>query len=383
MLSPRRRVALFMEVSTAYDHGVARGIMRYARTLGNWQLFGYGWSLARIRDKRTWDGDGIITRVLMPEEVPHLLALNVPIVDVCRTLPHPRVHSAANDDWATGRAAADHMLAAGHHRFAFCGAPEGEWSNRRWQGFMDRVGISREKIPTLLKSRTWWHRQGGPGIALKTWLKTLELPIAILAADDSMGVKLTMACAELHLRVPEDIAIVGVDNEEVLCEMSNPTLTSVPCDTERMGYEAAALLDQLMKNGEPREAQHVVIPPLPIVVRGSSDSFATKDSAVLAALRLIHQDDHPALHVPEVVLASGLSRRALEQRFRKELNRTIHDEIHRARMQRACHMLLTTNQPVAKIAIRCGFSSPQRFYSVFGQTFGMSALEYREKQKIT
>jgi LacI family transcriptional regulator len=238
-------------------------------------------------------------------------------------------------------------------------------------------------MPNLQKPREWWHRQSGPSLVVKQWLKQLEYPIAILAGDDAIGVQLTMACADLELRVPEEVAIVGVDNEEVLCEFSNPTLTSIPCDTERMGYEAAALLDRLMKNGDHGKAEHIVVPPLPIVVRSSSDCFATNDPAVLAALRLIHQDDHPAQRVPQVVAASGLSRRALEQRFRRELNRTIHDEIHRARMQRACHLLLTTTQPVAKIAMRTGFSSPQRFYAVFGQTFGMSALDYREKQRLS
>jgi len=382
MVLPPRRVALFMEVSSAYDHGVARGIMRYARTFGNWQLFGYGWSLPRIRDKRTWGGDGVITRVHTPTELLPLLALGVPIVDVCRTSPHPRIHSAANDDEATGRAAGDHMLAAGHHHFAFCGSPEGAWSQRRFKGFSERIGIAQTAIPMLQKPRDWWRRLEGPSAVVKQWLRQLERPTAIFAGDDIIGVQLTMACADLGLRVPDDIAIVGVDNEEVLCEFSNPTLTSIPCDTERMGYEAAALLDNLMKTGDPGVAQHIAIPPLPIVVRGSSDSFATSDPAVLAALRLIHQHDHLVAHVPQVVAVSGLSRRALEQRFRKELQRTIHDEIHRARMQRACHLLLTSTIPVAKVAIRCGFSSPQRFHAVFSRDFGISASEYRDQHRV-
>lgn len=382
-MKPRRRVALLMPVHTAYDHGVARGILRYAREAGNWRLFGQGWTLAQVRDPKTWNGDGIITRVHDPGEVPALLAPGVPIVDVCRTTPHPRIHSAANDDEATGRLAGEHFLAAGHRRFAYCGAPEGTWSQRRWRGFAAAVAIPETRMENFQRPRAWWHRSGPAPAILKQWVKRLERPIAILAGDDAIGVKLTQACTDLGIRVPDEVAIVGVDNEEVLCELATPPLSSIPCDTERMGYEAARLLDDLMKQGGKatgKESRHVAIPPLPLVVRGSSDSFATKDEAVLAALRLIHQSEH-AIHVPQVVAVSGLSRRSLELRFRKELDRTILDEIRRSRLDRACRLLTSTDLPVAKIALRLGFSSPQRFHAVFRAQVCCSASEFRARAK--
>ena len=380
-MKPRRRVALLMDIHTAYDHGVARGILRYAREAGNWRLFGQGWTLAQVRDPKTWNGDGIITRVHDPSEVPALLAPGVPIVDVCRTTPHPRIHSAANDDEATGRLAGEHFIAAGHRRFAYCGASEGTWSQRRGSGFAQAIGIAESRMTTFQRPRSWWHKSGPAPATLKQWIRRLERPIAILAGDDAIGVKLTLACADLGIRVPDEIAIVGVDNEEVLCEMATPALSSIPCDTERMGYEAARLLDELMKQGAKattKESRHIAISPLPLVVRGSSDSFATKDEAVLAALRLIHQSDH-AVHVPQVVAASGLSRRSLELRFRKELDRTILDEIRRTRLDRACRLLITNDQPVVKIARKLGFSSPQRFHAVFRVQFGMSPSDFREQ----
>jgi LacI family transcriptional regulator len=380
-VKPRRRVALLMDIHTAYDHGVARGIMRFARERGTWRLFGHGWTLAQVRDPRHWDGHGIITRVHHPREVPALLALGVPVIDVCRTSPHPRIHSAANDDEETGRVAGRHFVAAGHRRFAFCGAPEGTWSVRRGQGFAQAVGVPVERMPGFQRPRSWWHRPGRVPAVLKAWIRRLERPVAILAGDDAIGVKLANACAELGIRVPDEVAIVGVDNEEVLCELANPALSSVPCDTERMGYEAAKLLDRLMDRGQGAEASHVAIPPLPIVVRGSSDRFATDDEAVLAALRLIHHADHPQVRVPQVVAASGLSRRALELRFRRELERTILDEIRRVRLDRACRLLETSDLPVAKVALRCGFSTPQRFHSVFRQQMGMLPSEYRRKHR--
>jgi LacI family transcriptional regulator len=381
-MKPRRRVALLMDIRTAYDHGVARGILRYAREVGNWRLFGQGWTLAQVRDPKTWNGDGIITRVHGPNEIQALLAPGVPIVDVCRATPHPRIHSAANDDEATGRLAGEHFLTAGHQRFAFCGAPEGTWSQRRCSGFAKAVGIAESRLTCFERPRAWWHKSGPAPATLKQWVRRLEKPIAILASDDAIGVKLTMACADLGIRVPDEIAIVGVDNEEVLCELATPALSSIPCDTEHMGYEAARLLDDLMKQGAkaPREAYHIAVPPLPLVVRGSSDNFATKDDAVLAGLRLIHQSEN-TVRVPQVVAVSGLSRRSLELRFRKELGRTILDEIRRTRLDRACRLLINSELPVAKIALKLGFSTPQRFHAVFGAQFGMSASEYRERNK--
>jgi LacI family transcriptional regulator len=178
-----------MDIHTAYDHGVARGILRYAREAGNWRLFGQGWTLAQVRDPRSWNGDGIITRVHEPAEVPALLAPGVPVVDVCRTTPHPRIHSAANDDEATGRLAGEHFLAAGHRRFAYCGAPDGTWSQRRWHGVAEAVGIPEARLETFQRPRTWWHRSGPAPAPLKQWVRRLERPIAILAGRGARCVR--------------------------------------------------------------------------------------------------------------------------------------------------------------------------------------------------
>ena len=375
-MKARRRVALFMDIVTAYDHGVARGILRYARQCAQWQLFGHGWTMAQINDQKIWNGDGVITRVHDVNEVPRLLALGVPVVDVCRSTLHPRIHSAANDDLATGRIAGEHLLSIGHRNFAFCGAPEGVWSQRRWRGFAEAVGVPEAQMANFQRPRAWWHKSGRVPVVLKQWLGRQPRPFAIFSGDDAIGVKLTRACTELGITVPDEVAIVGVDNEEVLCEMSTPPLSSIPCDTEQMGYEAARLLDQLMHE-KSKETRHVTISPLQLIVRGSSDRFATTDEAVLAALRLIHQSTH-AIHVPQVVAVSGLSRRALELRFRKELDRSILDEIRRSRLDRACRLLTTTIQPVTKIALQLGFSTAQRFHAVFRAQFGMSAIKFRQ-----
>ncbi len=380
-MTVRRRVALLMDVHTSYDHGVARGIIRFARQRGSWRLFGQGWTLAQVRDARTWDGHGIITRVHHPREVKDLLAPGVPVVDVCRTSPHPRVHSSANDDEETGRIAGRYFLAGGHRHFAYCGSPEGVYSQRRLRGFASALGVAESAVASFHRPRTWWHGPGGAQHGLAAWIRRLAQPVAILAADDAVGVKIALACAELGVRVPEQVAIVGVDNEEVLCELANPTLSSIPCDTERMGFEAARLLDRLMDEGEPKRSLHVVIPPLPIVERGSSNRFGTGDQLVLTALRYIHHSDRLDLRVPAVVALCGISRRALELRFRRELSRSIHDEIAAARLERACRLLATTDISIAKVAAASGFRSAARFHTVFKRRFAELATAYRRRHR--
>jgi LacI family transcriptional regulator len=379
-VKPRRQIALLMDIRTAYDHGVVRGIIRFARERGTWRLFGQGWTLAQIGDPRSWGGDGIITRVYHPDDVPGLLAYGVPIVDVCRGSVHPRIHSASNDDAMTGKMAGEYFLRAGHRNFACCGSPDGAWSYLRMSGFATAVGVPLDQLPVFERPRLWWHRPVRPPGVLKDWLKRLELPVAILACVDAIGVKLTAACAELGLRVPDDVSIVGVDNEEVLCELANPPLSSIPCDTARMGYNAARLMDRLIDEGEPAHAMHIAVPPLPIVTRESSNRFATADPAVLAALRHIHYGPI-AVHVPDVVTASGVSRRALELRFRREVSRTILDEIRQARLDRACRILATTDQAIEAVALASGFNSAPRFHHEFRKRYGMPPSAWRRQQR--
>jgi len=253
-------------------------------------------------------------------------------------------------------------------------------SGRR-SGFAAGIGIAEERLPTFLHPDAWWRKPGRAARALTDWLERLPLPVAVFAGNDYIGVKLANACAQLGLTVPDQVALVGVDNEEVLCEFANPPLSSVPCDTERMGYAAARLLDRLMEGGETAPAQHIVIPPLPLVVRASSNRFTTSDAAVLAALRRIHHGGGLDLGVPEAVAATGLSRRALELRFRAEMGRSIHDEIIRARLLCACQLLTTTADPIRAVATASGFASAPRFHQVFRAHLGVPPSEYRRRHR--
>jgi LacI family transcriptional regulator len=199
-----------------------------------------------------------------------------------------------------------------------------------------------------------------------------------MACDDDRGRQSLTACREGEMQVPEDVAVIGVDNDEVLCDVSDPPLSSVALDTESAGYEAAALLDGLMA-GRVRQPKRILVPPLFVVQRRSTDIVAANDRDVAMALRFIHERAGKPIAVKEIARASSLSRRMLELRFRRAVGRTIHEEIERSRLERAKRLLAETGMPIAEVALAAGFASAGYFSKVFRHATGLPPGEYRNR----
>jgi len=379
-MSKRRRVALYIDIRGSYDHGIARGVIRYAKERRNWNLFGHGWTLNEIGNPERWTGDGIIARIRTRDEADALTAIGVPVVDVCQGFTHPQLNFVANDDFETGRAAGAYLRQCGFRRFAFCGVSEVMWSDLRFNGFSIGSEVEAGSIPRFDNALLSWE-QPGTSARLRRWLKSLPQPIGILACNDTVGVKITAACQAEGLSIPTSVAVLGVDNEDVLCELADPTLSSVPCDCERMGYEAARLLDRLMKRRRHEPFPPVRVSPLPIVVRASTDVLAIDDELVTQALRFIRNSADLSINVNDVMRAVPASRRSLETRFSKIVGRTIHDEIRRMRLENACRLLAGTDLPVSKIAMSSGFSSHRRFHVVFCEHLKILPSKYRELKR--
>ncbi|HYG78421.1 MAG TPA: XylR family transcriptional regulator [Planctomycetota bacterium] len=374
-----RRVALYMDIQSSYDHGIARGVIRFAKERGTWRLFGHGFTLAEIKDLRRWSGDGIISRIRTAEQAQALVAIHLPIVDVAGAVRHPRIFHVTNDDYQTGCLGGSHLRAAGFRHFAFAGVPGDPWARDRYEGFCSALSRPPAEVPVFEQTLAWWEKPGIPA-ALKKWLAGLFTPVGIMACNDTVGVKLTSACHALGLSVPQHVAVLGVDNEDVLCELSNPSLTSIPCDTDRVGYEAARALDEIIEGRSRGAAERVRVPPLPLVARASTDTVAIEDERVAQALRFIRGNSDLSINVSDVLRVIPMCRRALEIRFRKAVGCTIHDEIRRTRIEHACRLLASTDLPVAKVAIASGFSSHQRFHTVFREQMKMLPLAYREQR---
>lgn len=365
------RVALHFNMARVHQQGIVRGIIDYASVRGNWKLFGSFWTLESVKDLRHWNGDGVIAAVEDAVSARTLRRSGLPVVDIADTVANAGFSLVTNDNVETGRMAGDHLLGAGLSNFAFCGVSDAVWSKKREAGFAAGVGAP---VAVYANTAQWWQAGGTPR-ELIAFLKKLPKPVGLMAANDTVGVKVAGACHEAGLDVPDAVAVVGVDNEDILCQLSATHLSSIPFDREEIGLRAAERLDALMR-GLIAAMPPLAVPPLPVVVRASSDVVIASDPLVRDAMRLI-RDKGGRLGADEVAPGVNSSRRNLERRFRKNTGRGLLEEIHRVRVIAAKRLLRGTDLPVNKIAAATGFNSPARFSDIFKRYSGASPLEFR------
>jgi LacI family transcriptional regulator len=214
--------------------------------------------------------------------------------------------------------------------------------------------------------------------ALTNWLISLEKPVGLLACTDLRARHVLQVCRTQGIRVPDEVAVVGVDNDEMLCGLTTPPLTSIEQGSQRIGYEAAALLAQMMAGKKWRQICHV-IPPEGLVARQSTDVVACDDQELAAAVRFIRQRASDPIRVADVLNIAQLSRSTLERKFLDTLGRTIHSEIERVQVERAKQLLVGTTLAAKQIAKQCGFRYAQYMTVVFRRRAGQTPLEYRRK----
>lgn len=374
---PVPHVALIVETSTHYGRELLAGITTYLREHRRWSVFLEQLELDSPPPAwlKTWDGDGAIVRTTHPTLVEHLAARGVPAVDLSDRGPPvglPRVNS---DDWLIGRMAADHLLERGYRQFAFCGFAGELWSDRRREGFAARLrsaGLGHEVHATLWRGRAWEAEQDRTA----EWLATLPGPLGVLAANDLRGQQVLDACRRAGLAVPEQVGVVGCDDDHLLCGLCDPPLSSVRPDTVRVGYLAAERVAALMAGGDPSPTV-LYVPPLDVAARPSTDALVVDDQDTSAAARYIREHACDGLTVSDIVRLTGLSRSELERRFRRHLGRTPHEEINRVRLARICQLLTETNLKVGQIAERTGFVHPEYLCVFFKRITGKTPESYR------
>ena len=379
------RVILLIETSHEFGRDLIRGITRYSRIYGPWMFSREPRGLRGKSPKlHKWDADGIIIRgdAIKPEEVraAGLAAIFAPRA----TGAIPGFPCILVDSLQVGKMGAEHLLERGFKNFGFCGFSDTPWSKTRAEGFAQRVKQAGFETclyekPESLSTGRWFKEQN----SIAAWLKSLPKPIGIMACTDYRGQHVLEGCKLTGIHVPEDVAVVGVLNDDVICELCDPPLSSVALDVEKGGYEAAALLDKMMAGRKMRPGDHsVIIRPTHLVTRQSTDILATEDREVAQAMRYIHEHAREPMQVADVVEASGLSRRTLEQRFRKVLGQSILNEITRVRIEQVCLLLTETNLSVAQIASVLRFSNEKHISRPFRQEKGMSPLAYRRVHSI-
>jgi LacI family transcriptional regulator len=374
-----RTVVIPIESSRAAGRELLRGVAKYSHLHGPWAFYWEPGGLDEVVPRlRNLNADGIIMRD--PERLEEVLSFGLPTVVFGHRIEIiPGVVNMVTDSKTIGRMAAGHLLNCGFKHFAFCGMDDKQWSKKRCASFCHVIGKEGLQthvytLPESLGIRSWEKEQG----YVVEWLRTLPKPIGLLTCNDDRSQQVVQACKIAGLMVPEEVAIIGVDNDDMVCELSDPPLTSVAMNFERAAYEAAAVLDLLMQ-GKAVSNKVVTVHATHIVSRQSTDITAIEDSDVATAVNFIRQHANENIGVDDVVRSVSVSRRVLEKRFREYLGRTILEEIRRVRTNQIARMLVESNLSVTQIAMSLGFTGNEHIARYFRREKGMSLLEYRKQ----
>jgi LacI family transcriptional regulator len=384
----RLRVALLIESSRGYGRELLVGIAKYLRIHGPWSIEfeegDPGERLPQWIDR--WQWDGIIARVKTPAVARSLHRLGVPVVDLYGS-PHgfgfPSIRS---DEVLIGRMAAEHLLDRGFRRFAYCGYNGTWWSDLRRLGFEKRVteaGFPCQSFGNPLPLRpvtTPEYEEHGARHEeeLQRWLASLPMPVGLMACNDSRGRQVLNGCREARLAVPDDVAVIGVDRDEILCELSDVPLSSVILNAQQIGYEAASLLQRMMSGEVDVGSESILVQPLGLATRRSTDVLAIEDRPTAAALRLIREHACEGINVPFLAKAVGVSRRSLERRMAQVLGRPPNAEILRVRLEHVCRLLTESGLPLSQVAAKAGFENAEYLARLFKKRFGMTLGEFRK-----
>ena len=383
-MKSRPQVALLIETSNAYARGLLEGVTAYLREHGPWSVYisehGRGDSVPHWL--KGWAGDGILARIENKRIARVVAERRLPTVDLSAARLAPGIPWVETDDEAIARLALDHLLERGFRHMAFYGLTDYHWSLWRCENF---VRLAKDAgcdcSVHMVKQRgdraaDWAAEQRD----LARWVRQLPKPVGVLACFDIRGRQLLDACRTVGVRVPDDVAVLGVDNDTVLCELSDPALSSIAPDTLRTGYLAAQLLDEMMAK-RPVAAVPYLIKPVGVVARRSTDALAIADEEVSRAVRFIRENACEGITVEHVLQAVPLSRRVLESRFRRLLGRTPHREILRCRIERAKELLRGTDLPLKTIAARVGIPHLEYLSVTFKRTTGQTPGEYRRQYR--
>jgi len=372
------KVALLVETSNTYARGLLQGIVSYMHEHRPWSIY----LAEHSRGQRSpswlnrWQGDGVIARVENASIAATVCRLRAPTVDMSAARLIPSIPWVETDDVAIARLAAQHLMERGFRHFAFVGDNNFNWSRWREAAFVRLVQEAGCDCSVRHYSTIPSEARDSSIERIGAWLSKLPLPVGIMAAYDPLGKHVLDACRQRGIEVPDEAAVIGVDNDEVFCTLAEPSMSSIILDTHRTGYAAAALLDRMMSGGDVYGEGHL-FPPLGIAARRSTDVLAIEDRALAQAVRFIREHACDGITVKDLVGAVPLSRRVLESRFVKAVGRTPHAEILRVQLDRVKTLLRESGLTLEQIAERTGFTHVEYLSSVFRNKEGMPPSRYR------
>lgn len=369
------RPVIGLLLERAHEHGLRAmiGIGRFHHVHRRYELRRFSTNDAHFRREiaAASSMDGIVLQCDAPWKIEPVRRLQIPAVNVSSRLADTGLVSVIPDDMAIGALAAENLLSRGFRTFASLAMPGTAFSERRCAGFaaaVRRAGGDYLPMPAEVEA--------DPDRRLNGWIRSLPKPVALFGVNDNRASRIANQAMQAGCRVPEEVAVVGVDNDPFDCEMAAIPLSSVDPGFETVGYEAMRLLARMIDGAKPPAAP-ILIQPRQVVVRASSDTLAVSDPDVSRALRFIRERAGTPIAVPEIARAAGLSRRLLERKFRATLNRSPAEDLRAERLARARHLLAATREPVAAIAERTGFRSAVVFSISFKQHTGVSPQAFR------
>jgi LacI family transcriptional regulator len=373
------RIALFLLES---KKEILLGIAKYVREFGPWRLFlqPTEGSESMPRWLKGWRGDGIIGRITDRATADLIRGTGLPFVDVRGTIRHRDIPLVRIDDHEVGRIAAAHLLERGFRNFGYYGPPRANWSEHRREAFKRAVveaggTIQSHEKPWVVSGATGWDRAESE---LSDWLRELPRPAGVMAANDTFGQRVLAAARRAGIKVPEEMAVVGVDNDRAICEVCDPPLSSVLIDSVQQGYKAAELLHRLMA-GEKPPGEPLLIKPSGVHERQSTDMLAIDDPMVADAVRFIRERACEGIGVSDVLREVPLSRSVLQRKFRRIFGQSCNDMVVQMRIRRAQQLLIGTDLPIARIAELAGFRYQRYLGSVFRKKLGLTPFRYRQQ----
>jgi len=384
------KVALFLETTSSNDRRVFRGIVKYSQHFGPWVFYAKVhpffmmrgrnlWRKKILVELKKWQPDGIIAHV-DNQKANDLLEFGVPTILSSFVEPDcPGSYTYEVNPLAVGQMAAEHLLERGFVNFAFCGYNGVYWSDWFCNAFVERIakaGFQTYVYELQAPAPKDFIREDESLIG--DWLASLPKPLAVMACNDIRGQQVLDACNLSQFTVPDEVAVVGVDNDDLICDTTYPPLSSVFLAPEKTGYKVAGLLDKMMHSRLRIAPQKIIANPTHVVTRQSTDILAVDDPEVAKAVRFIRTHKGGFRRVNDIVSVTSLARRELERRFRKVLKKSIYEEIRRVQMERMAKMLLETSMPIRQIASALGYSSGKHVERPFRKEKGMSPAQYRK-----
>ena len=374
----RRQIALLVETSLGSGREILRGIAQFARDYANWEIFHAARGLEdSVPDwLKAWDGDGVIARIQNEGMLHSLKKLETPIVDVLGVPVHdlPLVQV---DDEEISKQVARHFFERDFVHFGFYGIKGENWSQRRQDALRQAIG-SAASFAHIHSLRGESEGDSNHNFELQQWLVALPKPVAIMVCSDQRGLALLEACRAVGLTVPEQVSVVGVDNDLAFCEVATPNLSSVRGGHMRVGFEAAKLLNLLIDGQSPPDTP-VLVAPNEIVVRESSDSRSISDPAVRDAVRFIRERLSEAITNEDIAKAVGISKTRVQVRFRAALGMSIREFVAERRLLRAEKLIVATDLTFADIAERCGFRHHEYLGYVLKKRRGITPRQLRSR----